>query len=86
MDARLQAFPSNDIKIVSVFQRLHGAKSGAQTLTFKSVTNRQTKNNLTFLAAPVAMKYDPHHLGMVLEDVEHLLAHRKLLEVWGSVA
>jgi len=32
---------SNGIKIVSVLQRLH-AKSGAQVLTFKSVTDRRT--------------------------------------------
>ena len=52
-------FPlSNGIKIVSVVQRLHG-ESGAQALTFKSVTDRQTntqtnKKNSPFLAAPAA--------------------------------
>jgi len=33
--------PSSGIKIVSVFQRLHG-EIELTTLTFKSVTNRQT--------------------------------------------
>jgi len=35
---------SNGIKILSVFQRL--VKSGAQNLTFQSVTNRQTNKKL----------------------------------------
>jgi len=46
-------FPlSNGIKIVSILQRLHG-KIGVQSLTFKSVTDSQTKNS-TFLATPAA--------------------------------
>ena len=46
---------SNGIKIVSVLQRLHG-EIGAQSLRFKSVTNRQTdkRKKLNVLAAPAA--------------------------------
>jgi len=49
---------STGIKIVSVLQRLH-AKSGAQSLTLKSVTkktDKQTQKNSTFLATPAAGK------------------------------
>jgi len=52
---------SNGIKIVSVLSFLYSsafiAKSGAQSLTFKSVTNKQTDKqtkNSTFLAIPAA--------------------------------
>jgi len=41
----------NKIKIVSVLQRLHG-KSSAQTLTFKSVMNKQTDKKLNVLPSP----------------------------------
>jgi len=53
---------SNGVQIVSVLQRLHG-KIGAQTLTFKSVTDRQTdkqtnkqtdRQKLNVLATPAA--------------------------------
>jgi len=51
-------FPrSNGVKIVSVLQRLHGETWGAQPLTFKSVTNKQTDKqtkNSVFSAAPAA--------------------------------
>jgi len=48
---------ANGIKIVSVLQLYSVLKSGAQTLTFKSVTDKQTDNqtkNSTFLATPAA--------------------------------
>jgi len=51
--AELRTLPypiSNGIKIVSVLQRIRG-KMGAQTLRFKSVTNRQTNKKSTFSAA-----------------------------------
>jgi len=57
----------NGIKILSVLERLHG--EGAQTLTFKSVTDRQT-NRQTALP----------NFGMVIEDLEHVLAP---LNFWG---
>jgi len=42
---------SNDIKIVFVLQGLHG-KIGAQSLTFKSVTDKQTDKKFNVLATP----------------------------------
>ena len=62
-------------------------KSGAQTLTFRSVTHkgRQTgrQKNSTFLATPAAdeIRAPPKLLGMVLEDLEHVLAPLKRLRV-----
>ena len=50
---------SNGNKIVFVLQRLHG-EIGAQSLTFKSVTNKQTDKNSTFLAARRRVKSEPH--------------------------
>jgi len=59
---------------------------GAQTLTFTSVTNRQTngqtnkQKNSTFSAAPAAGEIPaPTKLGTVIEDIEHVLAPLKLL-------
>jgi len=52
---------SNTIKIVFVLQRLM-AKSGAETLTFKSVTNRQTDRQKTqrFWPPRRRVKSEPH--------------------------
>ena len=58
----------NGIKIVSVLQRRFMAKSGAQTLTFKSVTdkqtnkqtNRQTKKTQRFWPPRRRVKSEPH--------------------------
>jgi len=54
--AQLQTFPlSNGIKIVSVFQRLHGeiGRTISDVQKRDGQTNRQTKNS-TFLAARAA--------------------------------
>jgi len=59
------------------------AKSGAQTLRFKSVTNKQTARQTessTFLAAPAAGEIQtPPNLVVVIDDLEHVLAPLKLL-------
>ena len=49
---------SNGMKLVSVgyYSNAFMAKSGAQTLTFKSVTDRQTDKKSTFLATLAAGK------------------------------
>ena len=55
------------------------AKSGAQTLTFKSVTNKHTQK-LNVLAAPAAGPI-PTKLGIgecVIEHVEYVPTTRKL--------
>ena len=63
------------------------AKSGAQTLTFKSVTDRQTnrqtdKKTLSVFGRPGGGR-NPSitRLGMVIEDLKHVLAALKLLGV-----
>ena len=61
------------------------AKSGAQPLTFKSVTDRQTDKQTAgqqtqrFWPPRRRVKSEPTKLGMVIEDLEHVLAPLKLL-------
>ena len=63
------------IKIVSVLQK----PSGAQTLTFKSVTNRQTDKQKTQRLWPPWWGYpSPAKHGMLIGDFEHVLAPLKL--------
>ena len=50
---QLQTFPYPMVSKSFLYSHAFMAKSGAQSLTFKSVMNRQTKNS-TFLAAPAA--------------------------------
>jgi len=64
------------------------AKSGAQSLTFKSETNKQTDTQQTnrhktqrFWPSRRRVKLEPHQVGMVIEDLEHVLAPLKLLRI-----
>ena len=59
------------------------AKSGAQSLTFTSVTDRQTDRQKlnVFDRNSNATK-----LGMVMEDRENVLAPLKRLGVWGIIS
>jgi len=51
------------------------AKSGAQALTFKSVTDRQTDKKLNVFGHPGGgCNPSTTNLGMVIEDLEHVLA------------
>ena len=52
----IQTFPYPTVSKSFLYSNAFMAKSGAQTLTFKSVTNRQTnrQKNSTFLAAHMA--------------------------------
>ena len=54
--AHLQTFPYPTASKSSLYSNVFMAKSGAQTLTFKSVTDKQTnrQKNSTFLATPAA--------------------------------
>ena len=59
---------------------------GAQSVTLKSVTDkrtdRQTNKKLNILVASKAAEIRaPTKLGMVIEDLEHVLARLKLLGV-----
>ena len=62
------------------------AKSGAESLTFKSVTdkqtNRQTDKKLNVLSHPGGVRNpSPSKLGIVIENLEHVLAPLILLGV-----
>ena len=64
------------------------AKSGAQSLTFKSVTNKQTNKQtdkkLNVFGHPGGgYNPSPTKLGMMIEDLEHVLAPQN---IWGSDA
>jgi len=60
------------------------AKSGAQSLTFKSVTNRQTNKQIDektqrFCRPGGGRNPSPTKLGMIIEVLDHVLAPLKLL-------
>ena len=58
------------------------AKSGAQFLTFKGVTNRQTdKQTKKFWPPRRRVKSEHHKTLKMIEYIEHVLAPLKLLEV-----
>jgi len=60
--AQLQTFPYPTTSKSFLYSKAFMAKSGAQSLTFKSVTNRQTnrQKNSTFLATRRRVKSEPH--------------------------
>ena len=61
--AQLQTFPYSAASKYFLYSNTFMAKSGAQTLTFKSVTNKQTDKqtkNSTFLASRRRVKSEPH--------------------------
>ena len=79
---QLQTFPYPMVSESFLYSHAFMAKSGAQSLTFKRVTNRQTdkQKNSTFLAAPAAGEIRaPANLALVIEDLEHVLAPLKRL-------
>jgi len=58
------------------------AKSGAQSLTFKSVTDKQTDKHTdkklnVFWPPRLRAKSEPLKLDTVTEDLEHVLTPRK---------
>ena len=86
--AQLQTFPYPTASKSFLYSNAFMAKSGAQSLTLKSVTNkrtekqtdRQTAKNLNVFGRPVGgCNPSPTKLGMVIDDLEHVLAPLKLL-------
>ena len=73
---------SNGIKIVSVFQRLHGEIGRTNSAVQKrdGQTDKQTDKKLNVFGHPGG-GWNPSltKLGMVIEDLEHVLAPLKLL-------
>ena len=76
------ALISHLAELVLLYSNTFIAKSGAQSLTFKSVTNKQTDKKLNVFGHPGGgSNLNPTKLDMVIEDREHVLAPPKLLEV-----
>ena len=71
---------SNGIKIVSVLQRLHGEIERTNSDVQKR--DGQTKKLNVFGHPGSGWNPSPTKLGMVIEDLEHVLAPLKLLGVW----
>jgi len=72
---------SNDIKIVAVLQRLYGEIVRRISIVHRrdGQTDKPTKHS-THLAAPATAEIlASPTVGMVIEDLEHVLAPRKLL-------
>ena len=81
--AQLQTFPCPTASKSFLYSNTFMAKSGAQTLTFKSVTDRQTDRQtkkLNVFGHPGGgLNPSPTKLCMVIEDLEHVLAPLKRL-------
>jgi len=82
--AQLQTFPYPTVSKLFLCSSAFMAKSGAQSLTFKSVTDRQTdrqtdQKTQRFWPPRQQMKSEPTKFGVVIEDLEHVLALLKLL-------
>jgi len=94
--AQLQTFPYPAASKSFLFSNVFMAKSGEQTLTFKSMTDRQsvkdkkawwTDKKLNVFRHPGGGWNLSHtKLGMVIEDLEHVLAPLKRLVVWRIVS
>ena len=78
--AQLQTFPYPMASKSFLYSNAFKAKWGAQYLTFKSVTNKQTDKQTNiktqrFWPPRRRMKSEPHQTWcMVIEDLEHVLA------------
>jgi len=83
MGAQLQTFPYPTASKSFLYCNAFIAKSGAQSLTFKSVTNKQTNRHTNkkinvFGHPGGGLNPSPTKHGMVIEDLEQVLAPRKL--------
>jgi len=77
--AQLQTFPYPTASKSFLYSNAFMAKLGAQTLTFKSVTDKQTKKHNVFGHPGGGWNPRPTKLGIVIEDLEHVLAPLKRL-------
>jgi len=75
--AQLQTFPYSTVLKSFLYSNAFMAKSGTQSPAFKSVMEKQTKNSMYLRTA--GRNPSPTKLGMVIEDLEHVLAPPKLL-------
>ena len=75
---------SNGIKIVSLLQRLHGeiGRTTSDVQKRDEQTDKQTDKKLNVFGHPGGgWNPSPTKLGMVIEDLEHILAPPKILDV-----
>jgi len=75
---------SNGIKIVSLLQRLRGeiGRTNSDVQKRDGQTDRQTDKKLNVFDCPSGgCKPSPTKLGMVIEDLEYVLAPPKLLGI-----
>ena len=81
--AQLQTFHCPTVSKSFLYSNAFIAKSGAQTLTFKSVTDRHTNRQKLNVFGHPGVGWNPSltKLGKVIEDPEHVLAHLKLLGI-----
>ena len=77
--AQLQTFPYQAASKSFLYSNVFMAKSGAQSLTFKSVTNKQTDRQTDKKTQRFWPSRSPTKLGMVIEDLERVVAPWKLL-------
>jgi len=77
--AQPQTFPYPTASKSFLYSNTFMAKSGAQTLTFKSVTHRQTDKKTQRFRPP--RRQVKSKLGMVIEDLGRVLAPPKLFGV-----
>ena len=84
--AQVQTFPYPKPSKSLLYSKAFLAKSGAQSLRFKNVTNRQTYRQKTQRFGRPGGGWNPSStkLCMVIEDLEHVRAPLKLLGVWDS--
>jgi len=83
MGAQLQTFPYPTASKSFLYSNAFMAKSGAQSLTFKSMINRQTKKIKLFRPPWQRVKSELHQTwhGDRGQDLEHVLALQKLFRV-----
>jgi len=80
--------PIQRYQIVFVLQRHHGeiGRTTSDVQKRDEQTDRQTKKLNVFGRAGGGLSPSPTNLGMVMEDLEHVLASLKLLGVWRIVS
>jgi len=95
-----KTFPYPMVSKSFLYSNAFMAKLGAQTLTFKSVTNRQTdkqEKNSTLLTDPQRVQSEPHQTwdgdrgprarscaSKTFGDPTHSFAARAALKIWGN--
>jgi len=88
MGAQLQNFPYPKMSKTLLSSNAFWAKSFSQTLSFTSIMDRQeTDKKLKIFGSPSGLRSpSPTILGMVIEDLEHVLASQKRSRVRHSFA